>query len=165
MASVSAHSQETFCHLLRNSVGMLFPEVFFLLMCVSCVTWRGVWCDQMSRDHLVHVYACVDSIRRTLADVHAELSLACATHVTNVSWTGHCERHTGVLRLLLENGVHIRGSTFVRVGSERSSWPWRGAGSAHGHCSEQDRHRARGLGGMPGKGERTWRTCRIAVVS
>ena len=38
MASVIAHSQETFCHVSRNSVGMLFPEVF----CVDVCQLRGV---------------------------------------------------------------------------------------------------------------------------
>ena len=161
MASVSAHSQETFCHLPRNSVGMLFPEVF----CVDVCQLRGVALRLVRPDVTRSPRACVRVNRfdwrspptflSSVAGAHAELSLACATHVINVSRTGHCERHRGVPRLLSENGVHIRGSTFVRVGSERSPWAWRGAGSAHGHCSEQDRHRARGLGGMPGKGERT----------
>ena len=38
MAGVSAHPQKTFCHLLRNSVGMLFPKVF----CVDVCELRGV---------------------------------------------------------------------------------------------------------------------------
>ena len=46
MASVSAHSQETFCHLPRNSVGMLFPKVF----CVDVCELRGASRRQVRPD-------------------------------------------------------------------------------------------------------------------
>ena len=55
MASVSAHSQETFCHLPRNSVGMLFPEVF----CVDVCELRGVSRRQVRPDVTRSPRACV----------------------------------------------------------------------------------------------------------
>ena len=86
---------ETFCHLSRNRVGMLFPEVF----CVDVCELRGVRPDVTRSPR-----ACVRVNRfdqnpptflSSVADMHAELSLACATHVINVSRTRHCERHRG----------------------------------------------------------------------
>ena len=93
-----------------------------MLMCVSCVACRGVRCDQMSRDHLVHVYACVDASGRTLLLFVKcrTIPYVCDARDQRFQDGTRLLRHRGIPRLLSENGVHIRGSTFVRVGSERS---------------------------------------------
>ena len=109
-------------------------------MCESCVACRGVRCDQMSRDHFVRKNP--PTFLSIAADAHAKLFFACATNVIHISSTGHCERHkaigTGFQEFCRNVDVYIPRSTFVRIGSGRSPCARWGAGSSHGHCSEQD---------------------------
>ena len=81
----------------------------------------------MSRGRFVHVArasiraAEPSNVLLIAADTRAELSLVCATHLTNACWTGHGERHraigTGFHHFYPKNSVHIDRSPFVRVGS------------------------------------------------
>ena len=138
--SVSAHSQETFCHLSRNSVSMIFCQTHW-----CCSVWVA-WLSRRRVRYVVHACARVERCGRTFqllvsGSRHACRTIPCvcdASHqrLLDRTWRAAQSHRNRVSRVLSGNGVHIHRSTFLsRAGARKLR---RGAGSAYGQCFEWD---------------------------